>query len=300
MAKKSRPTHEQLQRDEIADSFHETLELIHDNRRTILMAVLALILLAVAIFAYSNHRTNVKNELNMRVASLISAYDRIQAIPDAKTRTDATKNLINELDTTIKDYDTDTVLSRAALYLKGMAHYSLDQFPEARADYEKFVKAAETAEERARGEIALAYAYENQAFFPTTGTLTARSLIDDAIKHYKAAQQIARDEAPYLHDYAMLGEARCHEVSGNTDKAAELYSKVLKDRPAPTPVATPEEKEGQDVQSVYAKMLRERIKDAESQITLAATAQQRLDRLQARASLAPAGAVSVTTNTTTR
>lgn len=300
MAKKPRPTHEQLQRDEIADSFHETLELIHDNRRMILMGVVALILLAIAIRAFTIHSADVQNQLNNRIAMLMSQYDRIQTVPDAKDRTDATTTLINELDKTIKDHDTGSELARTALYLKGMAYYSMDQFPEARANYEQFVKAASDNEERARGEIALAYAYENQAFFPTSGTLEARSLVDQAIDHYKKAEQLAETQAPYLYYYAMLGEARCNEVIGANDKATQLYNKVLNDRPVPKPEATPAVKEVQDPQTNMANILRGRIKDAESQIQLAATARQRLDRLQAKASLAPASAVSVTTGTTTR
>lgn len=300
MAKKPRPTHEQLQRDEIADSFHETLELIHNNRRAILMGLIALILLAIAIRAFSIHSANTQNQLNNQVAMLMSQYERIQAVPDSKDRTDATKNLIAELDKTVSQYDTGSILARTALFLKGKAYYSMDRFSEARASYEKFIMAAGDNEERARGEIALAYACENQAFFPTSGTLTARSLIDESIKHFKTAQQLAEAQAPYLYYYAMLGEARCNEVLGNNDAATKLYDKILKDRPEPKPQATPAEKEGKDMQSNLANMLRNRIQDAEAQINLAATARQRLDRLQAKASLVPASAVSVTTSTATR
>ncbi len=301
MAKNPRPTHDQLQRDEIADSFHETLELIHNNRRTILMAVIALILLAIAVRAFNIHSADVKSQLNNQVALLLSQYERIQTVPDAKERTAATQKLIADVDKAAKDYDGGSVLARSLILLKGKAYYSLDQFSEARTSYEQFVKTAGDNEERARGEIALAYTYENQAFLPTSGTLIARSLVDQAIEHFKAAQQFAENQSPYLYYYAMLGEARCNEVVGNNDKAIQLYDKVLKDRPAPKPEATPAEKESKDMQTNIANMLRSRIKDAEAQLNLAATAQQRLDRLRAKATtLAPASAVSVTTTTATR
>ncbi|MCE5231375.1 hypothetical protein LLG95_17500 [bacterium] len=299
MAKNPKPTHDQLQRDEIADSFHETLEMIHANRRMILMVVVALILLAIAVRTYAVHSENVKTQINSDLAMRMNQYEQVLLMQDQKARSDAANALVQELDRFIANYGTGSKVARGAIFLRGMTQFANDQYKKSQADYTLFLKDARDNEERARGEIALAYSIENQSFLPTSGTLTQRQLLDEAVKHYEAAEKIADNQYPYLYYYALMGQARYNELINNNKKAIELYGKILKDRPQPTPEPTQAQAEDEtDAQRRIIDSLRQVVNEREAQLSLAATAKLRLERLQANAGLAPVTVTAESTATT--
>ncbi|MEN6625548.1 MAG: hypothetical protein ABFD69_04890 [Candidatus Sumerlaeia bacterium] len=299
MAKQPKPNREQLERDEIADGFMQTVEMLHRNRTSIMMGILVLILLIIGIRAYVAHTENVQSQINEAVSLRMGQYEMGDRQADPKARADAYKSLLNDINSDIGKFGTGSQLARELVFLKGLTYYSLDQFPQAQEAYKQYIQQAGGNEERARGQIALAYSYENQSFFPTSGTLTQRGLLDQALAQYQTAKNAANGQNPYLYYYALLGEARINELTGANDKAVALYQQILKDRAAPTPAATPAEEGTDAAQNRFVDMLRQMLNERESQLSFAATAKLRLERLEAKASLAaPAVSTTVTTATT--
>lgn len=285
MARNRRLEQQELERDEIADGFHDTMEAIHRHRWTILTGLVVLVALILAVQMWVSLRQSRQVALTSAVSTMFERYAQLESLaPEA--RTDEARALLTDLEPYIADY-SGSALGNTFLLIKGRIHYLLDEYEPARTAYEEYTEKAEDAEQRARGLIAVAYTFENQSFFPTTGTLTQRDLLDRALNNYELAAQSAGDTFGYLSAYALLGEARIHELLGDTEKAAGLYREVIERRPLSTPEAN--EDEQRDMEGDQAEMLRyiqNQIREREDQLSLASTAQLRLERLEARAGLA--------------
>ena len=285
MARNRRLEHEELERDEIAEGFHDTLEAIHRHRWTILTGLVVLVALILAVQMWVSLRQSRQVALTSAVSTMLERYGQLESLaPEA--RADEARALLTDLEPYIADYSGST-LGNAFLLIKGRVHYLLDEYEPARAAFEQYTETAEDPEQRARGLIAVAYTFENQSFFPTTGTLTQRDLLDRALNHYELAAQTAGDTYGYLGAYALLGEARIHELLGDTEKAAGLYREVIEQRPLPTPDADEDAQQAAEGDQAEAfKYVQDQIREREDQLSLASTAKLRLERLEARAGLA--------------
>ena len=287
MAKsKRKPTHEELQRDEIADSLHDIVETIHRLKYVILAAILIIIAVAVAWRYVDVRRGERLIALNQAVTETIQDFHQLESLTEPEERQEAAASLVETLEEVIQTHGTSQPLGRFALYLKGMTHYSVDEFGPARSAFNQYLAEARNDEESARGEIALAYAYENEGFFPADPE-SQRSLLDLAQNHYLRASGIARQPHPYLHYYAVLGQARVHEAIGENQEALDLYRQILEERP-PRELEPIEDIEAPDRQQrALIRMLARMMREAEEPLSLTATAQLRLERLEARMGIAP-------------
>ncbi len=294
MAKIQRKTsHEELQRDEIADGVHDVIEGVYHQRYRILALVVVLIVVALGIYLYNASREATQRALNSEIATAMESYFALEAQTEVDQRAAQAEALVAQLDEIGAEYSMGLPLGRFAIYIKGMTHYAVDNFGEARRTYAEYLEQANTSEERARGEIAMAYAYENEGFFPAEPQ-AQRELLDQALAHYQQAAEVADGEQPYLYYYALLGQARALEAVGRNDEAIALYQRVIDERPLE--VTEVEAQETVDAQArAMFEMVSRMLRETEEQIGLAATARLRLERLQARTGTGPAVETVITT-----
>jgi tetratricopeptide (TPR) repeat protein len=206
----------------------------------------------------------------------VQQFAEFQNVQDEDQRKEMFGRTTTALDDLINTYP-DTNLGREAVYLKGQANYIMGNFEAAQTAYERYIEAAPDPESQARGEIALAYAHENQAFF-LTETSAQNDRLVTAETHYRTAMEFT-DKGSHLYYYAMLGIARVKELIRQDAEAIKIYEQVLEERPAQ--IAEPEavEDEGRSSDPIV-EMVREMVDAQESQLSFATTAKLRLDRLK--------------------
>ncbi len=290
---KRKLTHEELQRDEVAEGLQETLDSLRRNRNKLIGLAAVAILVAIVYAAVSGYQARVLRESNEMFANAMTAYARLLSAADDEQRRGALGDMITELDTLIETYGTSP-LGRAATFLKGRAYYAIDDYPKAQEAYEQYLAQTQDDAQKARGEIALAYSLENESFFLDDLT-EQRAKLDQARVHYELAAA-ASPKPSFLYYYALLGQARYHELVQEEEQAIALLEEVVAERPAPVtdPAAAAGPDPDEDPELALVKMA---IREREAQLSLAATARQRLERLRARQGLDEA-VTEVTTQVT--
>jgi tetratricopeptide (TPR) repeat protein len=289
-----------VQRDEVAEGIQNTLQKIKESRNLLITIIIVAIVGTLLFLGVRGHNENVLNETNNLMSDALDKYADLERATDEKQRKDDLTAIVTATDNLIESHGGGK-LAHEALYVRGSAYYSMDKFTEARKAYQDYIDQAKTGDEKARGEIALAYTYENEYFLDKTKT--KRNNIDNALTHYGYAAIAAKGEGaapawPYLYYYALLGQARINELTGKDAEAIKLYQQIIKDRPAPIDTSKDEKETAAEGEGMI-KMLRQYIATMESPLSIQTTAKLRLERLQATAIMpsVPATTVTVTPKT---
>lgn len=285
MSKARNLVQKDLQRDEVAESIQNTVDTIRQNRNKLITILVLILVGVILVTAVRSHNMRVLDESNRLMGTALDRYAELQRASEAAPRKDALTAIITSTDTLMDSY-AGTKLAREALYLRGSAYYSMDKFTEAQKAYQAYLDQAKNPEEHARGEIALAYTYENESYLDKTKSRDTN--VDNALNHFGSAAVAAKGDGatpayPYLYYYALLGQARIFELKGKDAEAIKIYSQILKDRPAPVAAAQNAKNDLAESEAMM-KMVNEQIANQEAQLSFQATAKLRLERLQATTS----------------
>ena len=299
MAKDTKLSHDELQRDELAEGLLGAWAWVRQRRELVIGSILAVVVLIAGIGIWGGIRARANANANQLITQAMSSYAQYQSATDPKDREQSAQKTMETLDNLIKAYG-DTRLGREGRFLKGSFLYSQDKFADAQKAYDEYLKAAESggsSAEKARGEIALGYAYENETFWLTDNSARENSL-KAARTHYDRAVAIAPAKS-YLQYYAMLGQARVAELTGQDQQAIEIYDRIVKERPAPPSLVSSKPQDQAEASSKKDKlteMVRDEVISREGQMSFQATAKLRLERLRAKAPLvAPETTVTTVT-----
>ena len=284
MSKKRKDIEEQLQKDEVAESIQELTQWVRTNRAWMISAILLILVFVVGKAIWASHRETVLRETNALMNDVLMSYAQVEGAKEDVQREEGMKSLMSATARLIDSYP-GTKLAREAQFVKGKAYYALDKFQEAQKTFQEYVEKAPNDEERSRGEIALAYAFENNSFLVPPAS--QKNLLDQAATHYSLAENYAQgpDAAqpawPYLYYYALMGRARILEVTNKPQEAIKIYEKVIADRPVPIPPEAKDEKNPSAESDPIMKFVTREIENRSAQISFQATAKLRLERLKA-------------------
>jgi tetratricopeptide (TPR) repeat protein len=285
MAKKA-STISNVKNDEVAQGVQETLDFLRRNALALAgVAVLALVVVLAREAIVRSHE-KAASAVNMAIVQGLRNLNAIMAGADSVERLQQAKALADNLDAVVAQYP-GVPLANQALYIKGRALFEADQYEEAQKAYRLFIDKSSDAEMIARGELALGYTYENQSFAIEDAKRQAE-LLGQALQAYEKAA--APGQQSYIHGYAIMAQARVHELLHQNDKAIALYRQVVNDRPLPYAQvldARNAKNEAQASVSEQYKFFRENIDQGEVQIGFKQTAQLRLDRLTQAAAVKP-------------
>lgn len=283
MAKSQKYTHEQLQKDEVAESLQHIVLWLHRNKRRLLWTALLILATIVIGYGWRSHQARLRMRSNALMEEALLHYQALTNQTEPGQRETAMEDAVASARALVEQYP-NTPLGREAHYLMAKAYYEMGRFEPARQAYQAYIDAAETRPQRARGEIGLGYAHENESFFMTD--LVARTdKLDTALGHYESALRLAPPES-FLYYYALLSQARIYDLTGQDDQARERYQRIIDERPAPAETALPDARPQRQPNDPMARQLLDRIRQAERQLSLAATARLRLQRLEATSSKA--------------
>lgn len=276
MGKSTKFSHEELQKDEVAEGVHELFLWMQKNKQKLIALALLLVAATLGWSVYSSHKDVVLRDSNVQMASALNDYQRLSAIEDPEQAAAALETLVANLDEMIEQYG-GTTIGTEALFLKGAAYYTQDMFTEAREAYAAYRDKAGSAREAARAYIALGYTDENESFF--SDQADQRNLLDQALVNYESASARV-DQESYLRYYALMGQARVYELTRRNEEAIACYQQVMKERPAPDSGDTKVDM-SLSMGGRMGDMIAEMIGDQQRLLSFSATARQRLERLQA-------------------
>lgn len=275
-----RYTHEELQRDEVAESLKETAEAVKSHLRLIIGILIVIGIGLIVFWAIQTHRSGIQREINQQWTDAVEQYSRLIMAENISERQQIGESLIADLELMVETWPEHD-LGETAQYLLAKTNYELDRYTDAQESYEAYLEMADTPTERAMGEIGLAYAFENESFFVSPEVQASK--IDTAMTHYRSAAQ--RVPGSYLHYYALMGQARLHELRNENEEAIALYEQVINERDVPTTLGATDPEEGEGEEDQLLSLVRDQLQNVQSQISFQATAQLRLERLRARAGL---------------
>lgn len=271
---------EELEKDEVAETITTLVE-DFNRHRTAILATIGVVVLLIAIYVTVNRRSNAAAVENAQI--LTEAHQNLGAAltaQDAEERKTKLQAAIDGLQPLI-DKRGSSPAGLHALYLQGNAHYLMEDFAPAAELYEKFVKAA-SGEDKARGQIALGQTFESQSYTENDPAKLAAALE----QYVAAASGVAADS--YLHFQALMNQGRVLELQGNDSDAVAIYRRVI-ERGAPReaiPGAEEEitEKKIETGNAFIDSLLQDAVEGA-SELSFAAEAQQRIDRIESAANL---------------
>ncbi|MCL5270375.1 MAG: tetratricopeptide repeat protein [bacterium] len=281
MAKAPKLSHEELQKDEVAEGMQKALDWVQVHR-VLLIGLGILVLIALfAGMAWSSHQAKVLRVSNDLITEALSDYAQLANTNDPGERQKVVDRILTSIKN-LRDQYPSIPLAHEALYLKGSVYYSTDKFPEAQEAYKAYIDGAADDQQRAMGEIGLGYAYENESFWLKDKTAQLNKLTPSLAQYTQAA--VHATPKSYLYYYALLGQARINELTGKNDEAIRLYKQIVADRPSPIPVTEEKTKKGEEKDQLMA-MLVKQINEQESKLSFQATAELRLKRLEEKAGL---------------
>jgi tetratricopeptide (TPR) repeat protein len=274
---KAKIARQELERDEVAEGLHHLIEKFQRNQRTILLVAAAVLILFIGVIVYSAYRKSVITNTSQTLNAANITFAQIIGLEDATEREKQLNATIENLDTLVEQYP-DSEAAREALYLQGNAYYYMDKLDEAQAKFQQYVEESDTAEERARGEIALGFTLENQFYLQDEDV----NKLNEAIVHYEQAATDYAPEGSYLHYYALLNKARVLELMFQDQQALDIYEQIMQERPAPRSGFEPaDEEEDQSGRDFLKQMLRDQM----DPLSFYATAKLRADRLKATSTI---------------
>jgi len=241
------------------------------------LTVLAVVVVVMILLVNMNNArvTRIRQESTGLLSDAINSYSQLMVLSDIEQRQSQFDDVIGILNQLEIDYG-DTLLGNEARYFRGKVFFAMDRFEEAQEHYRAYIEHAANDENRARGQIALGYSHENQAFL-TDEPGEQHGKLDDASDNYTRAMKLS--PAPsYIYYYALMGQARVSELTSRRAEAMSLYEEVLEGRPEP-----PVDEDEPDPRTLanpldYVKWFIRKQQQAESFHT---TAKLRLDRLRA-------------------
>jgi tetratricopeptide (TPR) repeat protein len=273
---KKQQEHEQVQHDEVAEGVHEAVVFVQKHALKLLLLVVAVLVIGLVLITRKSRESRIASEINIAITQAMIQINEIASAGDPAQRLAAAQPVVTGMDKLIEQHP-ENILARQALFLKGRALYEADQFEDAQAAYRKFIDQAPTQEAAARGDIALAYAYENQSFL-VEDTQRQTDLLTAALGSYNNAAE--RLPGSYLYYYALMGQARVNEVLKKPDAAIALYQRVLDERPAPDPEDMETPAGDGSEEGDLMDLIRQSLNQMESQMSFQKTAQLRLAQLK--------------------
>lgn len=272
MAKqKSKLSREELERDEVADSFEAALESVRRNRIRLAVASAVILAVAVSAYFYSENKRQVQTQFSGILNTSAAIFDEIPKMQDEAQRETRLKDTLKTLQTQIVDRDPTSEAAEEAVHLIGRCYYALDDTTKAAESFNKYLTMADNEQEKARGQIALAYAQENAFYFTTD-----QARLNEALETFRLAKATAEPRS-YLYYSALIGEARLLELLGKDPEALEIYKRVMEERPSPVEVADNSEPPAGFNPSEYARRM---INQTMSTLGFAATAKMRAQVLE--------------------
>ena len=273
-------TKEELKHDEFIDATDKFFLWLKNNFNLILVVLIVVFAVVAGRQVLKQRSDNAAAGASAIYGTAIADYNEALAKTDWGTleREQALSGLMAQVRQLEEEYP-GSYLAAEGLYLLGSAYFSTgDDMRTARSgggipNTERAIDAFSryTAQsqpnsvERARGQLALAYANEN-AFFLTD----KRSYLDDAMQTY--SEVVSNPAAGFLADEARLAMARIRTyVLDDREGAIELYREVMDNRWRPAP-AIPEE-------APESEVLRQNLLRQFQEISLAQSAKIELLRL---------------------
>lgn len=228
MAKAKRKiTKEELHQDELAESLYGIRDWFVENWVRMAIYVVLALSAVIAFNVYQASRRRIETDTSRILTSASEIFNQLPGMLNEEERTLRLESTIDALGDLIERY-TDSESARVALYMQGNCYYYMDELDKAGEAYTEYIRQAPSAIDRARGEIALGYTFENQYFLGGDD----RRKLDEAAVHYR----LALDEAPegsYLYYYALLNEARLLELTFNDEEAMAIYERIMAERKPP-------------------------------------------------------------------
>jgi tetratricopeptide (TPR) repeat protein len=260
-------TKKQLKQDEVSTFGTKLYVYVTENWRTVIVVIAATMIVLIAIRIYSNRKIAVLEQSNELLTNVTGIFNAALAEPDAKKQEEYFKQALTWCDRLTQGF-AGTDAARQAQYMKGNIYYFMNDFDRAITEFRRYSDSAKTDSDRARGYVALGYAFENKFFYQGTD----QALLQEASKAYDLAAETGK--GTYLEYQALLAKARLLELTFKDDEAAAIYEKIIKDRTSEEPaVAAGPKQDRRDL--IY-----DNIKAAMNLFTYAKTAELSLERLK--------------------
>ncbi len=266
---------EELEQDEVALTLLTLAETIKNNRVKLMSLAAAIALVAVIGWGYDAYRQRIKFESSAILNQANSLFADIPRIKDDEERKKRLQETIGALQTLIDRY-TDSPSALEALYLQGNCYYYMDDVVKAQTAFQAYANKATASEDKAKGEIALGYALENE-FYLTEN----RAKIDEAVSKYKSAETTAPAKS-YLYYLSLMSQARILELTHKDEEALAVYQRVVAERPSPIVGAVaPKQDNRPDLSGGIVEFAKNQVAQSLSQMSLFSSATLRVDRLNA-------------------
>jgi tetratricopeptide (TPR) repeat protein len=276
-----------LKKDEVAETVEALVEDLQRHRTAILAVVGLLVLIVGGTVISTRHSQNVALENTRLLRGAHEALSFAVMTDDADQRRRELQAAADSLQMLVDKRGADPA-GLHALYLQADIYYAMEDFDRAAATFENYIQKAKTPEDRARGEIALGQTYESQSFLDDD---PARLVA--ALDRYERAAAGAPGDS-YVHYHALLNQGRVLELQGEDDRALSVYRTIVENRPMPrADVPGADQVDSvRDSGNPFIESVLARAKEDAAQLSFAAQAQQRIDRIEAarRLGRAPAEA----------
>ena len=274
-------TRKELKHDAIHDAGQSMLEFFEYHRTRITTVALSVLALILVIVVSSRIVKSNRLAASQGLSNLQKQYMRVQMVGEAETR----KEMLDPLVKACESFalaNSGSYFGSEALYIKGNCLFVREEYEKAKAAYREYLDAAKSGEDKAKGNIALGYVYENQFF----GDRDNKDLLDKALAAYEAGKNQAGGASGVGNYYAAeaaVNIARLHEQTGNYTEAKALYEKIVAGRAFDDEETTEEEDDNAQLsqQESRAKMFRDNLKASTRQFTFKEIAERRLKFIEA-------------------
>jgi tetratricopeptide (TPR) repeat protein len=276
---KQRLDHQQAERDEVAEGVHDAFLFLQRNYIWIVALIVVASGVYIGFMVVQQRNALASGEINNSITQALIQLNEITSLTDPERRLAAVAPLVESMDKLVAQYP-DHRLTSQAFYLKGRAYFESDQFEKAEEAYGRFANSAPDEESAARADIALGYTYENKSFLVEETSQRNDSLTSALGSYERAASRLP---GSYTYYYALLCQARIHELQKNDARAIELYQKVLDERASPmvaSAVTVEDDKPTAGSSGDLMNLIRESLVRMETQLSFQKTAQLRLAQLK--------------------
>ena len=222
-------TRKELRKDAVQDAGRSLLAYLGAHSNQILAGALAVVVLVLGVrvgFAIAKGRRENAARMLVRARQQVITAEvttdpaqRAELLDSAIRRCDELRSKYPSLDAGIE-----------AFYVKGDSYFQRREFDQAISLYQNYVAQARGANDKAKGYVAIAFAYENRYFLAPTN----KDLLNQAMDYYERAQKQATSsngKRSYLAYQALMELARLYRLKGETNKAVDTYKTIVKERP---------------------------------------------------------------------
>ncbi len=221
-------TRKELKQDELSEVGYNLMGWFTENRQRIL-GILIVILVVVGGYRVTNlvierRKAQAANDLAEARMSYLSATAILEE-EQRQSEIDRTLELCKSLEAK----HGSGRIGREATYLRGNCLFLSGDYDGAEQAFRQCLQNAKNAEERARAYIAIGNIYEDRYF----ENPDAADLLDQAREAYERGRDegtLADGSLDYQGTFAMIELGRIETVSGNFDKALEIYRTIEEKR----------------------------------------------------------------------